>query len=194
MSLLSSYLYAKYLVRKIPMSSTVVRYNDGMAHDITDRLLENWDDARPDLKVGALQVTARLSRIGPLLARRQEELFSRFGLNRGEVGALSALRTAGPPHRLSPTRLGRGLMLSSAGITSRIDRLERRGLVRRLPDPDDRRGVIVELTDEGLAVVDAAVAANSINDRQLLERLEPQELELLESLLRKLLAGLELPE
>ena len=85
-------------------------------------------------------------------------------------------------------------MLSSAGITSRIDRLERRGLVRRLPDPDDRRGVIVELTDEGLAVVDAAVAANSINDRQLLERLEPHELELLEALLRKLLAGLELPE
>jgi DNA-binding MarR family transcriptional regulator len=85
-------------------------------------------------------------------------------------------------------------MLSSAGITSRIDRLERRGLVRRLPDPDDRRGVIVELTDEGLAVVDAAVAANSLHDQQLLARLEPNELELLEALLRKLLAGLELPE
>jgi DNA-binding MarR family transcriptional regulator len=176
------------------MSSTLVRYNGGMAHDFTDRLLENWDEARPDLNVGALQVTARLSRIGPHLARRQEEVFSRFGLNRGEVGALSALRTAGPPHRLSPTRLGKGLMLSSAGITSRIDRLERRGLVRRLPDPDDRRGIIVELTDEGLAVVDAAVAANSINDRQLLERLDAQELAQLEVLLRKLLAGLELPE
>ena len=78
-------------------------------------------------------MTARLSRIGPLLARRQETIFDRFGLNRGEVGALSALRIAGPPHRLSPTRLGKGLMLSSAGVTSRIDRLERRGLVRRLP-------------------------------------------------------------
>ena len=64
----------------------------------------------------------------------------------------------GPPHRLSPTRLGRGLMLSSAGVTSRIDRLERRRLVHRLPDPDDRRGVIVELTEEG-ARLDEAVAA-----------------------------------
>lgn len=85
-------------------------------------------------------------------------------------------------------------MLSSAGITSRIDRLERRGLVRRLADPDDRRGVIIELTDQGLEVVDAAVAANSISDRQLLERLEPQEVAQLEVLLRKLMAGLELPD
>jgi DNA-binding MarR family transcriptional regulator len=85
-------------------------------------------------------------------------------------------------------------MLSSAGVTSRIDRLERRGLVRRLPDPNDRRGVIIELTEAGLNVVDAAVAANSISDRQLLERLEPDELVTLESLLRKLLAGLEMPE
>jgi DNA-binding MarR family transcriptional regulator len=165
-----------------------------MTDDPTDRLLVGWDEARPDLQVGALQVTARLSRIGPHLARRQEEVFSRFGLNRGEVGALSALRIAGPPHQLSPTRLAKGLMLSSAGVTSRIDRLERRGFVRRLDDPNDRRGVIIELTDEGLAVVDTAVAANSASDRQLLERLEPQEIETLERLLRKLLAGLELPE
>jgi DNA-binding MarR family transcriptional regulator len=98
------------------------------------------------------------------------------------------------PHQLSPTRLARGLMLSSAGVTSRIDRLERRGFVRRLPDPNDRRGVIIELTDAGLDVVDAAVAANSVSDRQLLERLEPDELTTLEGLLRKLLAGLEIPE
>jgi DNA-binding MarR family transcriptional regulator len=165
-----------------------------MADDHTDRLLSGWDEARPDLDVGALQVTARLSRIGPHLARRQEAVFSRFGLNRGEVGALSALRIAGPPHRLSPTRLARGLMLSSAGITSRIDRLERRGFVRRLPDPDDRRGVLIELTDEGLDAVDAAVAANSVSERQLLERLDPEEINQLESILRKLLGGLELPD
>jgi DNA-binding MarR family transcriptional regulator len=184
----------KYLARKILMSRMNLHYNVAMAQDTTDRLLDSWDEARPDLRVGALQVTARLSRIGPHLARRQEAVFSQFGLNRGEVGALSALRTAGPPHRLSPTRLGKGLMLSSAGVTSRIDRLEAHGLVRRLPDPEDRRGVIIELTDRGLEVVDAAVAANSISERQLLERLDPEELALLEVLLRKVLAGLELPD
>ena len=165
-----------------------------MADDTTDRVLSGWEETRPDLAVGALQVTARLSRIGPLLARRQEEVFGRFGLSRGEVGALSALRISGPPYRLSPTRLAKGLMLSSAGITSRIDRLERRGLVRRLDDPDDRRGVIIELTDEGREVVDEAVAALAISDRQLLDRLDPQEVDQLEGLLRKVLALLELPE
>jgi DNA-binding MarR family transcriptional regulator len=165
-----------------------------MTHDLTDRVLGGWLEARPELELAALQVTARLSRIGPLLARRQEAIFDRFGLNRGEVGALSALRIAGPPHRLSPTRLGKGLMLSSAGVTSRIDRLERRGLVRRLPDPDDRRGVIVELTDNGLEVVDAAVAALAISDRELLQRLDPEEVGQLEALLRKFLGGLEIPE
>lgn len=165
-----------------------------MTQDLTDRVLGGWTGARPELEVEPLQVTARLSRIGPLLARRQEELFGRFGLSRGEVGALSALRIAGPPHRLSPTRLGRGLMLSSAGVTSRIDRLERRGLVRRLPDPDDRRGVIVELTEKGLEVVDAAVAALANSDRELMDRLDPEEVGQLEVLLRKFLGGLELPE
>jgi DNA-binding MarR family transcriptional regulator len=167
---------------------------DDKPDDMTDRILSGWEGARPDLGVGELQVTARLSRIGPHLERRQEQVFSRFGLNRGEVGALSALRIAGPPHRLSPTVMGRGLMLSSAGITSRIDRLERRGLVRRLPDPNDRRGVIIELTDEGVVAVDQAVAALMASDRQLLARFDPGELATLETLLRKLLAGLELPE
>ena len=170
-----------------------MHYN-GKMDDQTDQMLSGWDEARPDLEVGTLQVTARLSRIGAHLARRQEATFDRFGLGRGEVGLLSALRIAGPPYRSSPTRLAKGLMLSSAGVTSRIDRLERRGLVRRLPDPDDRRGVIVELTDQGLEVVDAAVAALAINDRQLLERLDAQETAQLEAILRKLLGGLELPE
>jgi DNA-binding MarR family transcriptional regulator len=170
-----------------------VHYN-GKMDDPTDQMLTGWDEARPDLEVGTLQVTARLSRIGAHLARRQEATFNRFGLGRGEVGLLSALRIAGPPYRSSPTRLAKGLMLSSAGVTSRIDRLERRGLVRRLADPNDRRGVMIELTDAGLEIVDAAVAANSVSERQLLDRLDPGEVTALEGILRKLLGGLELPD
>ena len=162
--------------------------------DTTDRQLEGWSGVRPDLEVDALQVTARLTRVGAHLARRQDAVFGRFGLGRGEVGALSALRVSGPPYRLSPTHLAKGLMLSSAGITSRIDRLERRGFVRRLADPNDRRGVMVELTDEGLEAVDSAVAALTVSDQQLLARLEPDEIAQLESILRKLLGGLELPD
>lgn len=162
-----------------------------MARDLTDGVIDRWSQLHPDLGAAGLQVTARLSRLGRHVALLEEEVFGRFGLNRGEVGVLGALRTAGPPHRLSPTRLGKGLMLSSAGITSRLDRLERRGLLVRLPDPDDRRGVIVELTDEGLQLVDAAVGAHAVIERQLLSRLGPEEVESLGALLRKVLAALE---
>ncbi len=165
-----------------------------MERDFTDHLIDRWSAIHPELGVGDLQVTARLARLGRHIGIREEEVFSRFGLNRGEVGLLSVLRISGPPHRLSPTRLRKGLMLSSAGVTSRVDRLERRGLLTRVADPDDRRGVIVELTAHGLELVDAAVAANVASDRQLLARLDPDEVATLEALLRKILGGLELPE
>jgi len=137
------------------------------------------------------QVTARISRIGLHIARRQEEAFGRLGLNRGEVGVLSALRLAGPDQQLSPTRLFKGLMLSSAGITSRLDRLERRGYVKRHRDPDERRGVLGELTDAGREVLDHAVSANTGGEKELLAGLTKPEQKALAALLKKLLAGLE---
>jgi DNA-binding MarR family transcriptional regulator len=137
------------------------------------------------------QVTARLSRIGLHLAQHQEAVYGRFGLNRGEVGVLGILRIAGPPHQLSPTRLFRGLMMSSAGITSRLDRLESRGLVKRTRDPNDRRGILVELTDEGAKLLDEAVTADVATEGDLIACLSPHERETLASLLRKLLADLE---
>lgn len=139
----------------------------------------------------AYTVTARIARIGLHVARRQDEAFGRFGLNRGEVGVLGALRVAGPPHRMSPTSLSKGLMLSSAGMTSRLDRLERGGLVRRLPDPTDRRALLVELTESGSKVVDEAVATNTKSERDLLRTLTAAEVATLARLLRKMLAGLE---
>ena len=162
-----------------------------MAQDWTDALLDNWTGVRPRQQMEPYQVTARISRIGLHIARRQEEAFGRLGLNRGEVGVLSALRFAGPEQQLSPTRLFKGLMLSSAGITSRLDRLEDRGYVKRRRDPNDRRGVLVELTDAGRKVLDEAVSANSGKEKDLLTNLTRQEQKTLAGLLKKLLAGLE---
>jgi DNA-binding MarR family transcriptional regulator len=161
------------------------------APDFTDRILGRWGQLHPGADLAPLQITGRLARMGQLLANREEAVFAEFGLNRGEVGVLAALRSAGPPHRLSPGRLGRGLMLSSAGVTSRLDRLERRGLVARHPDPDDRRGVIVELSGRGMELVDAAVAATGARDRDLLDALSATEARQLEALLRKVLRVLE---
>jgi len=159
--------------------------------DWTDRLLSNWTEVEPWFEGGAYEVTARISRIALHIARHQEEVFGRFGLNRGDVGVLSALRFAGPSQQLSPAQLFKGLMISSAGITSRLDRLEKRGLVRRERHPSDRRGVLVELTDEGRRVLDEAVRANTEAERELIAGLEPAEARELSTLLRKMLTGLE---
>jgi DNA-binding MarR family transcriptional regulator len=159
--------------------------------DWTDNPLARWGSLRPGLNMDTYQVTARISRIALHIARHQEEVFGRVGLNRGEIGVLSALRTAGPSQRLSPTRLFKGLMLSSAGITSRLDGLESRGLVKRTPDPTDRRAVQVELTEAGRKLLDEAVAANTKSEGELLSGLTAAETATLGKLLRKMLAGLE---
>jgi DNA-binding MarR family transcriptional regulator len=162
-----------------------------VAQDWTDTLLDSWAAVRPRQEMEPYEVTARISRIALHIARHQEEAFGRFGLNRGEVGVLAALRIAGPKQQLSPTRLFKGLMLSSAGITSRLDRLERRGYVKRTRHPDDRRGVLVELTVAGRDILNQAVGANTGREKQLMANLTTQEQKALTGLLKKLLAGLE---
>jgi DNA-binding MarR family transcriptional regulator len=159
--------------------------------DWTDTLLDQFTGTRPPRDLEPFQVTARLSRVALHIARAQEESFGRFGLNRGEVGVLAALRFAGPKQQLSPTTLFKGLMLSSAGITSRLDRLERRGYVKRTRHPHDRRGVLVELTAAGGKALDAAVEADITSEKALVAGLDAAERKSLSLLLRKMLATLE---
>jgi len=159
--------------------------------DWTDSLLDRLAANRSAKEVEPYQVTARLSRVGLHIAHIQEEAFGRFGLNRGEMGVLGALLLAGSKQQLSPTQLFKGLMLSSAGITSRLDRLERRGYVRRTRHPSDRRGVLVELTPSGRKVFEQAVGADASVEKEMLAALTKEEQRALAALLKKLLARLE---
>jgi len=159
--------------------------------DWTDALLDRLVATRSRKEIEAYQVTARVSRLALHIARHQEEAFGRFGLNRGEVGVLGALLLAGPEQQLSPTQLFQGLMLSSAGITSRLDRLERRGYVKRTRHPSDRRGVLVSLTEPGRRVLEQAVAADAAGEQDLIRGLMQEERRSLALLLKKMLAGLE---
>jgi DNA-binding MarR family transcriptional regulator len=159
--------------------------------DWTDALLDDFAAVRPRQDMEPYQVTARLSRLALHVARVQEESFGKYGLNRGEVGVLAALRFAGPKQQSSPTRLFKGLMLSSAGITSRLDRLEQRGYVKRSRHPEDRRGVLVELTESGRHVLEMAVSADTSRERELLAGLSAAESKSLAALLKKLLSSLE---
>jgi DNA-binding MarR family transcriptional regulator len=159
--------------------------------DWTDALLDRLATTRPRKEIEAYQVTARISRIALHIARHQEEVFGRFGLNRGEVGVLGALLLAGSGQQLSPTQLFQGLMLSSAGITSRLDRLERRGYVKRTRHPSDRRGVLVTLTNDGRKVLEQAVTADAAGEKELLSALTKEDRRALAVQLKKWLAGLE---
>src|SRR5256886_7479539 len=156
------------------LASEIFRISSGilipaLERDWVDNLVEQWSGLQPALQIDAYHVTGRISRIAARIAQRQDEFFARYGLNRGDVGVLSALVMARPSHTLSPTQLFRGLMLSSAGMTNRLDRLESRGLVKRRPDPKDRRGVTTQLSESGRRLVSNAVAEYTKIEAEILK-------------------------
>jgi DNA-binding MarR family transcriptional regulator len=114
-------------------------------------------------------------------------------LSEGDYGVLVALRRAGAPGRLTPSDLARSQMMTSGGMTAAIDRLERKGLVTRVPNPNDRRGSLVELADQGRTAVDRAMELHAAAERQLLNALNVTERRTLEQLLRKLLLSFDEP-
>jgi DNA-binding MarR family transcriptional regulator len=155
--------------------------------DSVDRIAAQWKRARPDLDMPSAQVLQRITRAYRLQASSFEQVFARYGISWGEHLVLAALRRAGPPYRMNPTTLFDTMVLSSGAMTNRLDRLEEMGLVRRLPDPNDRRGRLVELTTKGRELVDEAVVAHVANEERLLSGLSAADRMKLADLLRKLL-------
>ncbi|MET9336725.1 MULTISPECIES: MarR family winged helix-turn-helix transcriptional regulator [unclassified Nonomuraea] len=158
-----------------------------MTMDEVDRLVASWQQERPDLDVTPLQVLSRVSRLARHLDRARRAAFAEHDLEPWEFDVLTALRRAGGPYELSPGALLRATLVTSGTMTNRIDRLEQAGLVRRRPDPEDRRGVLVSLTDAGRARVDAAFADLLRRERELLAGLGGDEQKVLADLLRTLL-------
>ncbi|MGC4110836.1 MAG: MarR family transcriptional regulator [Nocardioides sp.] len=158
--------------------------------DEVDELLEAWGRERDDLDLAPVAVFSRVNRLARRLELARRDAFAAHGIEEWEFDVLAALRRAGAPYELSPGRLLRETLVTSGTMTNRVDRLSARGFVERHPDPDDRRGVIVRLTDEGRAAVDAAFTALLDAERDLLEHLPPADRVRLASLLRTLLARL----
>jgi DNA-binding MarR family transcriptional regulator len=156
--------------------------------DEVDELVAQWQAERPDLDTEPLQVLSRVSRLARHLDRARTAAFASHGLQVWEFDVLSALRRQGPPYQLSPGALLRATLVTSGTMTNRIDRLADAGLVRRNPDPLDKRGVLVTLTARGRAVVDAALADLLRSERELLTGLDHAQRRELAGLLRILLA------
>ncbi|WP_066370979.1 MarR family winged helix-turn-helix transcriptional regulator [Herbidospora mongoliensis] len=161
--------------------------------DAVDAVVAAWRRERPDLDLTAIAAVGRLGRVNLLLGPAQEQVFTEFGLQRGEFDVLAALRRSGAPYTLSPSHLSDLLMLSRAGMTNRLDRLESAGMIERSLDRADRRSFQIRLTDQGYATVDAAMTRHTANVTTLLAGLTPRELTTLDALARKLLHHLTTP-
>jgi DNA-binding MarR family transcriptional regulator len=159
-----------------------------LVSDEVDDIVARWQAERPDLDVTPLQVLSRVSRLARHLDRARRAAFAAHGLEAWEFDVLSALCRQGEPYQLSPGALLRATLVTSGTMTNRIDRLAARGLVRRHPDPQDKRGVLVELTNAGLRSVDAAMADLLERERGLLGALPAGQQQDLAGLLRVLLA------
>ena len=158
---------------------------------MVDLILGQWKKERPDLDTSPMGVIGRVSRLELHLDRLLSEVFARYQLVRGEFDVLATLRRSGPPFRLNPKVMSSRLMLSSGAMTNRLDNLEARGLIRRIPDPSDRRALLIELTPSGKALIDEALAAHVANEDRILGPLNKKERRELATLLRKWLLSLE---
>jgi DNA-binding MarR family transcriptional regulator len=155
-----------------------------------DRVLEAWNRERPDLDFSPWAVTRRIEWLSHRL-HYSEQFYEPFGLNRGSVEVLTMLRQSSPDHQLSPTALCRGTMVTSATMTNRLDRLEQDGLVRRLPDPTDRRALLVQITPHGTELIDEVLSWVMVVRHRQIEALTPDEQTTLANLQRKLVVSLD---
>lgn len=162
-----------------------------MAADEVDALVAAWKRERPDLDVAPLQVLSRVTRLAKHLDRARRVAFAEHDVEASEFDVLAALRRSGAPYALSPGVLVDQLLVTSGTMTNRIDRLESKGLVRREPDPQDGRGVLVNLTERGRKRVDEALSALLEQERALLGGLAKKDQDELASLLRTILSPLD---
>ncbi|HEX6538388.1 MAG TPA: MarR family transcriptional regulator [Candidatus Dormibacteraeota bacterium] len=159
--------------------------------DTVEALMDRLGAQRPELDISSMAVGGRIGRVALHLGKIRDAVFAPHKIAAGEDDVLAALWREGPPYELSPGRLLASVTISSGGMTGRIDRLERAHLVARRPDPDDRRGVLVRLTDVGATLTGQLIERYLEEQKRYLTVLTPAELGRLEVLLRKLTVAAE---
>jgi DNA-binding MarR family transcriptional regulator len=159
--------------------------------DHVDRMLQIWKRELPDLDLATEGIVERIQKLQRYLDRAMNETLAEFKLDRGEWWLLGALRRSGPPYRMSPGKLAEDIGLSSGAMTNRLDRLEAADLIRRLPDPDDRRALQVELTEAGWQAWQDTVGTQARKEALVANALDPSEKVLLNALLRRLMLEFE---
>ncbi|WP_395774710.1 MarR family winged helix-turn-helix transcriptional regulator [Agrobacterium pusense] len=159
--------------------------------DRVDHILAQWRRERPDLDVEPMALLGRLNRLTTHLAREVETVLLKHGLSSSAFDVLATLRRSGSPYRLSPGDLLAMTMVSSGTMTNRIDQLEKAGFVKRIHNPNDRRSVLISLTEPGLSIVEEAVGAHVENQHRLVASLSEEERATLNQLLKRFLRDFE---
>lgn len=159
--------------------------------DPVDAILEQWRRERPDLDTSPMGPIGRLKRCAVLLQRKLDKVFAEFGMTNWEFDVLATLKRSGAPYCLAPTMLFATLMVTSGTMTHRLQRLEAAGWVERISNRNDARSMLVQLTPEGLELIDRAVEAHVENERNILALIPPEALEALDERLAELLSTLE---
>lgn len=162
--------------------------------DGVDQVARDWRRERPDIDVSSIGIVTRIWRIARHLENQRREQLAGLGTDRGTMDVLAMLRRSGPPFRRSAGELTRLALITSGGVSQRLEKLERAGLITRHVDTSDRRRVDVELTASGIQLVDSTLTDLMDHDTKVLEEaLDEDEQELLRRLLRKFLLSLEPP-
>jgi DNA-binding MarR family transcriptional regulator len=159
---------------------------DGSARVPVNQIIEQWQRERPDLDPAPMRLFGALAQAHVLTTPYINRVIAKHGLVRGTFDVLSALRRAGLPFSLTPKQLAESLMLSGAGMTSRLDRLEQLHLVARLPEPNDRRSLKIQLTQKGVKLIDEVIPQIVAAQWQLVSSLGERDTATLLDLLRRL--------
>ena len=159
----------------------------GSGGDEIDLIIEQWRQERPDLDLSALGVLGRIARLTAVLAPAVNAVFARHQLSEADFDVLTTLRRSGSPYVLTPSQLSSALMMSRTGMTSRLDRLEGRGLIERALDAADRRSFRIALTERGLALIDRVLEDHAANLANIMAPMTQRQIAVLEAELKNLL-------
>jgi len=173
-------------VKNLVLENPQVAPPSDPSRDRIDEKLEIWLREIPALDARTEGVVDRIGMIEKYIRRTHDETLEEFGLSWGEVRVLGSLRYGGAPYRSTPGHLGSQLDLSSGAMTARLDKMEAADLIRRLPDPSDRRGVVIELTDHGKELFEQSVALQIEKESIVAATLDDAERDQLNDLLRRL--------
>lgn len=156
-----------------------------------DKITAQWAAQRPDLDTEPMELIGRVVRLAGYLTQEMAKTFARHGLTAASFDVLATLLRSGPPHALSPNQLLATMMVTSGTMTNRIDQLEKQDLVTRIQSETDKRSVVIQLTDKGRRIIDAAVTDHVATQTRLVSVIPGDERANLNALLTSFLSNIQ---